>query len=106
MNAKYNILFLESIKNFIDKLSFSDKAKIKASVDFLEKGEFDAIYIKTLRVTIKELIIKKYRLLFFIKGKNIYFVDGFIKKTNKTPRQKIENAINIYKQINQNEKYK
>ena len=106
MNIKYNILFLESVKRFIDGLSFSDKAKIKANIDFLEKGEFDAIYIKTLRTPINVLIVKKYRLLFFIKNKNIYFIDGFVKKTNKTPKQKIENTINLYKQINQNEKNK
>lgn len=48
----------------------------------------------------KELRVKKYRLIFFIHEEIVYFVRIFIKKTDKTPRNEIEMAEKYYKLIN------
>ena len=104
MNNKYFALFLDDVKDFIGELSDDDQGKINASVGAMEAGEFESIYIKKLRTPIKELIIKKYRLVFFIHKNTIYFIGAFVKKTTKTPKGEIENAEKIYKLILTNNK--
>lgn len=70
----------------------------------MELGCFDSVLIKTLRTPIKELIIKRYRLLFFIEGNLIYFVGSFVKKSNKTPKHEIDIAEKLFKNIVENYK--
>jgi len=97
----YEARFLSKAKEFIQNLGAGDQIKIAAAVKTLEEGDFRSVQIKTLKRHIQELIIKSHRLVFFI-GKNhvIYFVDGFIKKTQKTPRNIIENAEDIFREMN------
>jgi phage-related protein len=95
----YLVQYLEEVKIFISSLPESEQAKIKADIDTSCSGDFKAIYIKTLKSPIKELIVKKYRIFFFIYKNNIYFIRAFIKKTAKTPKREIENAEKIYKAI-------
>ena len=92
------ILFFEEASNFIETIPEPDKAKIMAAIKIMET-DLDVVHIKTLRKAIKELIVKRYRLIFFQKGNTIYFVRGFIKKSQKTPRAEIEYVENIYKMI-------
>lgn len=99
MSNKYFALFLDNVRNFIDTLPDDDQGKINATVIAMESGDFESIYIKTLKTPIKELIIKKYRLVFFIHQNTIYFIGVFIKKSTKTPKKEIENAKKIYKMM-------
>ncbi len=96
---KLKALFLEESSDFIEQLPDTDKAKVLAAIKTMET-DFDAVYTKLLRSPIRELIVKKYRLLFFIKENIIYFVLGFVKKSQKTPVREIERAKHIYKLIN------
>ena len=94
----FKILFLDNAYDFIDQLSEPDKAKILANIKIMET-DLGVVRIKLLGNHIRELIVKKYRLLFFIKNNTIFFIDGFIKKSQKTPKREIEKAENIYKSM-------
>ncbi|MEK7117037.1 MAG: type II toxin-antitoxin system RelE/ParE family toxin [Patescibacteria group bacterium] len=76
-----------------------DQDKISGTIEALKNKRFDSIYIKQLKGGIKELRIKKFRLIFFIHEEIVYFVRIFIKKTNKTPRNEIDIAEKHYKLI-------
>lgn len=102
MDNKYFALFLDNVKNFIGTLSNENQGKINATVTAMEAGNFESIYIKTLKTPIKELVVKNYRLIFFIHRTTIYFIGAFIKKSAKTPRKEIENAEKMYKIIIKN----
>lgn len=96
---KHRVFFLEKVKDFISHLSLEDRAKIAGQIEMMSSGTFNSVYVKTLRKPIKELIANKYRFLFFIKEPNIYFILAFTKKTQKTPKQYIQKAQQLYKTI-------
>ena len=104
MSNIYFPLFLDDVKDFIKNLADADQGKINAIVRAMEMGDFKSVYIKTLKAPIKELIIKKYRFIFFINKNTIYFIRAFVKKTAKTPKNEIENAKKVYKIILENHK--
>ncbi len=99
MESQYSVLFFDNVKNFIATLPNEDQGKINGIVTAIESGEFKSLYIKTLKTSIKELIIKKYRFVFFIHKNTFYFMRAFIKKTAKTPKIEIKNAEKLYKKI-------
>jgi len=95
--SNFTSLFIEEVEDFIHQQGLSDQAKIAASVIIMEKGNFHILHIKTLKSPIKELIIKQYRILFFLNKNIIYFIGAFVKKTAKTPKNQIDQAEKIYK---------
>lgn len=96
---KFNIVFLNGVREFIATLPEEDRAKIRGSIRGMELDNFDSLYIKTLKTPIRELIIKNYRFIFFIDKNEIWFIKAFIKKTTKTPTKEIENAKKLYNKI-------
>lgn len=99
MENVYQANYLESVTSFLKELSKTDRAKILSGVSKIEQGDFQSSYIKTLRGPTKELIVKQYRILFFVHGHTIYLVRAFRKKSRKTPQKEIEYAERIYKLI-------
>ena len=99
MESKFKIILLKGIEAFISDLSFSDQDKISGAIESLASKRFDSVYIKQLRGDIKELKVKKYRLIFFIHQETVYFLKIFVKKTNKTPKNEIDIAEKHYKLI-------
>ena len=99
----YKIKVLARVKDFIQSLGEKDRAKIAAAVHVLSQGDFQSVETKSLRGPVKELIIRSYRIVFFVRDDTLWLVGGFRKKTRKTPPQEIENALNIFK-ILDNEK--
>lgn len=99
MGNQYIVFFFGSVRNFIEALPDDDQGKINGVVTAIESGDFKSLYIKTLKSPIKELIIKKYRLIFFVHKNTFYFIGAFVKKTAKTPKIEIENAEKIFKKI-------
>jgi len=83
--------------DFLRELPSKDRAKIEGDVNVMRSGDLHSPRIKTLRGAVKELIVKEYRILFFIHEHVIYFVRAFRKKSMKTPRKEIEYAERIYK---------
>lgn len=96
---QYTVLFLDNVRNFIQALPNEAQGKIKGAVTAMEFGNFKSLYIKTLKTPIKELIVRKYRFIFFTHKTLVYFIRAFIKKTAKTPKQEIEYAEKTYKMI-------
>jgi len=96
---RFKILFISEVKDFINRLPDEDRGKINCITDAMMLGNFNSLYTKTLRSPVKELIIKKYRLIFFINKNEIWFIRAFIKKTAKTPKNEIENAKKLYREI-------
>lgn len=96
---KLKVLFTNEVREFINSLPDEDRGKINCETIAMGLGNFNSLYIKTLNTPIKELIIKKYRLIFFIHKNEIWFIGAFIKKTAKTPKNEIENAKKLYKEI-------
>lgn len=94
-----SVVFLESVSEFIQKLSSIDQAKIAANVAMLCAGDFASVRIKQLDGPIYEIIVKQYRFIFFKKGSMIYMVGAFRKKSAKTPMREIRSAWDIFKNI-------
>lgn len=92
-----NILFFEGADNFIKSLPDIDRAKVMANIKTMAI-DFDAVNTRLLKRPIKELKVKKYRLLFFIEKNTIYVISGFVKKGQKTPLREIQKAKEIHKQ--------
>jgi len=90
-------IITDDVLEFIESLSIKDQDKIMGSIGSFSKRQFDAIYIKQIFGEIKELRVRKYRLLFFVDDNSVHFIRIFIKKTNKTPKQEIELAIKYFK---------
>lgn len=99
-NHVYKLVVLEEVKDFIDSLPEKDRVKITSEVEALCNSYFGVLYIKTLRGKIKELIVGRYRIIFFIEICIIYLIRIFLKKTKKAPISEIEYAEKIYKIIN------
>lgn len=99
MEYRYQVIYLDSVTDFLKELSTALEAKILASASKMREGDFHSPRIKTIRGPIKELIVKQYRVLFFVHENSIYFVRAFRKKTAKTPRGKIEYAERVYKMV-------
>lgn len=94
-----NVVFLDTVSEFIQKLSSVDQAKIAANVAMLRLGDFASVRVKQLDGPIYELIVKQYRLTFFRKVAMIYIVGAFRKKSAKTPLREIQHAMDIFKNI-------
>lgn len=99
MENKLRAILLRGIEDFIFDLSPNDQNKIFGAIEILRNRKFDSVYIKQIRGNIKELRVRKYRLLFFIYKEIIYFGRIFIKKTNKTPKNEIDTTEKYYKLI-------
>ena len=93
----YEVRVFRRVTEFVDELTYTDRAKVTANIKIMEMGRFDSVYIKTLRGAVKELIVKNHRFVFFVHEHTIYLVSAFIKKTQKTPLREINNAEKIYK---------
>jgi len=82
------------VEKFLEDLSEADKAKINRTIQFFEEKGFllETKYLKKLVSKIWELRAGRVRLLFGLVGDQGVVVNGFIKKTQKTPLQEIKLA--------------
>lgn len=94
-----NVIFLDSVSEFIQKLPPIDQGKIAANVTMLCTGDFASVRIKQLDGPVYEVIIKQYRFIFFRKGTMIYIVGAFRKKSARTPMREVKHAMGIFRNI-------
>jgi len=99
MSYPLKVIVLDEVETFRKNLSEQDKSKVNASITAIRSRKHGTVYIKPLKGTLRELIIKRFRFVFFVDKDIVYFVGAFIKKTKKTPIIEIENAEKIYKII-------
>lgn len=86
--------------NFVSKMSAKGKAKFFQIADLLKESgpEVRMPYSRYLEDGIFEVRVivgsdSSRVLYFFMEGQRIIFTNGFVKKTQKTPRNEIETAI-------------
>ncbi len=97
MTGILDVSIKDDVLKFLESLSAKDVDKIMAAINAVRGKRFDSVFVKQIAGEIKELKVRKYRILFFILDNTVYFIRIFIKKTNKTPRQQIEYALKYYK---------
>jgi len=90
---------LDPADRYLKGLPSADQVKIAAAITLLLGNEAAAVRIKQLKDAVRELISGRHRVTYFKFGDALYFVRGFRKKTQKTPRKEIEYAESTYKQI-------
>jgi phage-related protein len=99
MENRYRAIVFNSVSDFINELPQAERAKIFGSINKIKGGDWSSLHIKTLKGPLRELVVKQYRLIFFMSEDVLYFVRAFQKKTAKTPPQEVEQAERIYKLV-------
>lgn len=99
MENTFGVTLFKEVEKFVLALSVQDEQKISGAINALRNKKFENIYVKQLRGDIKELRVKRFRLIFFIHNNIAYFSKIFIKKTNKTPKREIDLAERYLKII-------
>lgn len=89
----------EPVKEFLDSLDIKMRAKMLRTILMLQNNGYELRepYSKSLNEGIFELRAKVSSdisrvLYFFVSGRKIILTNGFIKKTQKTPKEEIERA--------------
>ncbi len=99
IKKEYTVIFLDPVNKMLSKIPEIERAKIIAAITVIGKGEFHLVYTKKLQPPIRELIVKKYRFIFFIHKQFLYFIHSFIKQSAKTPKKEINYAKKICQKI-------
>jgi putative addiction module killer protein len=95
------ILFGDYYFSFLKKLSINEKKKFEKAILLLENDDkIPHHYIKFIRDGIYEFRVNygnnEFRVFFIYDGNTIVVLfNGFKKKTQKTPQNEIEKAINL-----------
>jgi phage-related protein len=97
MPETQKILILSRAEEYIDKIPPKEKASLLASINALARGDNDVVETKQLDGPIRELIVGNHRVTYFGLSGSLYVIEGFRKKSKKTPKTKIDFAKNIYK---------
>lgn len=77
---KYKVFFLDRVNDFISTLQENDKVKINGARKAMELGSFELLTIKTIRASIKELIIKTTQIIILYKRRFYIFHNSLYKK--------------------------
>ena len=96
-------------KKFIYRLSDKTRAKIFKYIDYLKdsKGYLDEPYSRHIVGSIRELRVDfakdRHRIFYFtFINRRIILLNGFVKKTQKTPGREINKAIRYHKDVKNN----
>ncbi len=95
------ILFGDYYLSFLKKLTINEKVKLEKAILLLEtEDRIPHHYIKFIRDGIYEYRVNygnnEFRVFFIYDGNTIVVLfNGFKKKTQKTPQNEIEKAINL-----------
>jgi len=117
-NNNYKVKFYRDSKKgnspvleYLENLNLKEKAKILKYIEFLRlnNGYLDEPYSKHIKGKIRELRVdfghNRHRIFYFIfVEKTIILLNGFLKKTEKTPLAEIKKAEAYLADILQNKK--
>lgn len=94
----------EPVKDYINSLPIKEQAKIFAFIQYLkeQKGYLNEPYSKHIKGKIRELRVgfaHNYHRIFYFTffGKKIILLHAFLKKTEKTPKREINEAMINYR---------
>lgn len=98
MNYDICVLRLDEFKKFVMKLDSDARARVVRDIDFLKEHGFKLSmpYAKKISKELWELRTsgkQRVRIIYSIKGNQIYVVHWFIKKSQKTPIKELRTAI-------------
>ncbi|MEJ0053882.1 MAG: type II toxin-antitoxin system RelE/ParE family toxin [bacterium] len=99
MSDRYDVYFLEAARTYVEGLAAGEQGAIAADIDAMRAGELQIPNTKQLRRAVRELISGHHRITYVLIANSIYFIRGFRKKTDKTPKAEIEYAEKIWKQL-------
>lgn len=99
MKDKYIVVILSQVSEYLAKLSAEEEAAALARIRIMAAGDMNLVHTKQLDGPIRELIVGDQRITYISEGAMLYFVEGFRKKTQKTPKSKIDFAKKVHKTI-------
>jgi phage-related protein len=102
MEEKLSTHLFTPAKEYLSTLDPDERAKIMSSIYVIQMGDLSSIHTKQLEGPLRELIVGNHRVTYFVITRALYVVDGFRKKTAKTPKRHIDFAKKMYKYIKNN----
>ena len=96
MGVKYEAVESERLKKYLARLPVSESGKILSAIAVMAEGDFALVRTKKLEGPIRELIVGRHRITYFLLERNLYFVSGFMKKSRKAPKDEIAYARSAY----------
>jgi len=99
MSGSLQPFYLSRAKGYLIGIPNADQGTISRDIDALARGDTSSVYTKQLRGPVRELISGHHRLIYFQIGPVLFFVSGFRKKSQKTPKREIEHAEAIYRKL-------
>ena len=96
MEQPLGVSILPQAEDYIRELTSVERGAVAADMLTMQLRQPGA-YTKQLRGPIRELIVGHHRITYFTIRHTLYFVRGFRKKTNKTPKTEIDYTEKIYK---------
>lgn len=96
-DSSLEIYVFEDANAYILALGDTDRAKILAHINLMSEGDYAVLRTKQLSGPVRELIVKQHRIVYFEKQGSLYFVDGFRKKSAKTPKYIIDHAKQLHR---------
>ena len=89
----------QEFEKFVFKLDRYTRAKLTREIDILEKRGpiLPMPYAKKIKPSIWELRVRgnqEVRVLYSVKDSSAYFLNWFVKKSQKTPLNEIDKAVN------------
>ena len=89
----------DKVAQFLRSLPDKEQLKIVSSIQSVLEGDFETVFIKTLRGPIKELIIRRTRILFCVENKTLYVLHAFVKKTMRTPKRDLDYVERLFSRL-------
>ena len=89
--------FLEGFRQYVENIADAGRGAISRDIEAMKKNTTEAISTKQLRGPVRELIVGNHRVTYFKIRSDIYFVRGFRKKSQKTPKSQIAYAQMMYR---------
>ncbi len=91
-----SVQYLAKANEYLEGLSDVVRMNIRAHVEYLRLGNHEKVVVKQLRRPVQELIVGEQRIVYFCVRSTLYIVSVFRKRSRKTPKNEIENAMKLY----------
>lgn len=100
MIGPLQVAFLEGAKKYIELIEDEHRGAVLRDIEALRANDREGVRTKQLRGKVRELIFGPHRISYFKLDNTLYFVRGFRKKGQRTPKKEIDYAEKIFKLLN------